>query len=128
MAQSDEHAAVDRAMQKMMRGFESGDPNMIFEVLRKDGTVLGYSPARGSVITQTTAEWAQGFPGKPADDEDQRHRSYKILDVTENAAAVKVLLDYPGWEGIDYLALSKIDGQWMIVSKSWSGKAKPKAP
>ena len=128
MAQSSEREAVDRTMQKMMRGFEAGDPNLVFEVLRKDGMVLGYSPARGAMVTQTTEEWAKGFPGKPADDEAQRHRSYEILDVTNNAAAVKVLLDYPGWDGLDYLALSKIDGQWMIVSKSWSGQAKPKAP
>lgn len=128
MAQSSEREEVDRVMQKMMRGFEAGDPNLIFEVLRKDGMVLGYSPARGAMVTQTTEEWAKGFPGKPADDEAQRHRSYEILDVTNNAAAVKVLLDYPGWDGLDYLALSKIDGQWMIVSKSWSGQAKPKAP
>ena len=66
--------------------------------------------------------------GKPADDEAQRHRSYEILDVANNAAVVKVLLDYPGWDGLDYLALSKIDGQWMIVSKSWSGQVEPKAP
>ena len=128
MAQSSEREAVDRTMQKMMRGFEAGDPNLVFEVLRQDGVVLGYSPARGAMVTQTTEEWAKGFPGKPADDEAQRHRSYEILDVTENAAAVKVMLDYPGWDGLDYLALSKIDGQWMIISKSWSGKAKPKAP
>ena len=127
MAQSSEREAVDRTMQKMMRGFEAGDPNLVFEVLRKDGVVLGYSPARGAMVTQTTEEWAKGFPGKPADDEAQRHRSYEILDVTENAAAVKVMLDYPGWDGLDYLALSKIDGQWMIVSKSWSGQIKPKA-
>ena len=128
MAQSSEREAVDRTMQKMMRAFEAGDANLMFEVLRKDGVVLGYSPARGAMVTQTTEEWAKGFPGRPADDEAQRHRSYEILDVTENAAAVKVLLDYPGWDGVDYLALSKIDGQWIIVSKSWSGQVKPKAP
>lgn len=127
MAQSSEREAVDRTMQKMMRAFEAGDANLMFEVLRKDGVVLGYSPTRGAMVTQTTEEWAKGFPGKPADDEAQRHRSYEILDVTENAAAVKVMLDYPGWDGLDYLALSKIDGQWMIVSKSWSGQIKPKA-
>lgn len=128
MAQSSERKAVDRTMQKMMRGFEAGEPNLIFEVLRKDGVVLGYSPARGAMVTQTTEEWAKGFSGKPADDEAQRHRSYEILDVANNAAVVKVLLDYPGWDGLDYLALSKIDGQWMIVSKSWSGQVKQKAP
>lgn len=125
MARSSEHDAVDRAMKKMMRAFETGDANLAFEVLRKDGMVLGYSTSAGKVVTQTAQEWAKGFPGKPADDEAQRKRSYEIVDVTEHAAVVKVTLDYPAWKGLDYLALSKIDGTWMIVSKSWSGQRKP---
>ena len=124
MAQTSEREAGDRAMQKMMRAFEMGDANLAYEVLRKDGRVLGYSTSKRQVVTETAEEWAKGFPGRPADDEDQRHRSYEILDVNENAAVVKVRLDYPGWDGLDYLALSKIDGQWMIVSKSWSGRRK----
>lgn len=124
MAQSSERDAVNQVMQKMMRAFEAGDANLAFEVLRRDGVVVGYSTSRGNVVTQTAEEWAKGFPGKPADDEAQRKRSYEIVDVTENAAVVKVMLDYPGWKGLDYLALSKIDGKWMIVSKSWSGQRK----
>ncbi|MGH8105025.1 MAG: nuclear transport factor 2 family protein, partial [Arenimonas sp.] len=128
MAQNSERDAVNRVMQKMMRAFETGDANLAFEVLRKDGAVLGYSKSKGHVVTQTAEEWAKGFPGKPADDEALRKRSYKIVDVTENAAVVKVTLDYPEWNGLDYLVLSKIDGKWMIVTKSWSGQRKPKAP
>lgn len=125
LAQDSDRDAVDRVMQTMMRGFEAGDPNIIFEVLRRDGMVLGYSAGRGSMHVETAEDWAKGFPGKPADDEDQRHRSYEIVDVTGDAAVVKVLLDYPRWKSIDYLALTKIDGKWMIVSKSWSGRTKP---
>lgn len=127
IAKSSEHDAVNRTMQKMMRAFETGDANLAFEVLRKDGAVLGYSISKGTVVTQTSEEWAKGFQGKPADDEALRKRSYEIVDVTENAAVVKVTLDYPEWNGLDYLVLSKIDGKWMIVTKSWSGKRKPKA-
>jgi len=125
MAQDSERAAVDQAMQKVMRAFKAGDANLMFEVLRKDGIVVGYSTSRQQVVTQTGEEWATGFPGRPADDEAQRHRSYDIVDVAENTAVVKVRLDYPAWKGVDYLALSKIDGKWMIVSKSWSGQRKP---
>lgn len=124
LAQTSDHAAVDQTMQTMLRGFEAGDPALVFQVLRKDGVVVGYSPAAGRMVTQTTEEWAKGFTGEPAVDEAQRKRSYRILDVTEHAAQVKLTLDYPGWDGEDYLALLKIDGKWMIVSKSWSGQRK----
>lgn len=127
-AQDGEREAVDRAMQTMMRAFEAGDAQLAFEVLRKDAVVVGYSTSRGAMTTQTAQEWAKGFTGTPAADEARRTRSYEILDVTGDAAVVKLRLDYPGWDGLDYLALSKIDGRWMIMSKSWSGRAKPAAP
>ena len=124
IAQGSEHDAVDRTMQQMMRGFEAGDANLVFEVLRKDGVVVGYSAARGNVHTQTAEEWAKGFEGKPAADEAQRKRSYEIVDIHGDAAVVRLLLDYPGWDGVDYLTLQKIEGTWMILSKSWSGRSK----
>lgn len=117
-------AEVDQIMQKLMQAFETGDANRMFEVLRRDGVVLGYSAEQRRVITQSAEEWATGFTGVAAD-EDLRYRRYEILDVSENAAVVKLSLDYPRWKGQDYLALSRIDGNWMVVSKSWSGQPKP---
>lgn len=126
-AQNSNRAAVEQTMQQLMRGFEAGDSALIFEAFRKDGIVVGHSATTGKLVTLTAEAWAEGFPGKPAADEDQRHRSYEILDVTDEVAMVKVRLDYPGWDGVDYLALLKIDGRWQIVSKSWGGKRKPAA-
>jgi putative intracellular protease/amidase len=113
---------VTKAMQTMMRAFEASDANIAWQVLRKDGIVLGYASASGKIASQTTAEWIKGFQGKPAADEAQRHRRFEVLDVEANGAVVKVILDYPSWKGVDYFALSKIDGKWMIISKSWSAQ------
>jgi len=41
------------------------------------------------------------------------------LDVTGNAAIVKVTDHYIGCDFIDYLALLKKDGQWRIYNKLW---------
>ena len=41
------------------------------------------------------------------------------LDVTGNAATVKVADHYIGRDFIDYLALLKKDGQWRIYNKLW---------
>lgn len=122
--QSAEYQAVDQVMQKTLRAFATADAGLIFQALRKDGVVLGYSKSRGKVHMESAEEWAKGFTGTPAPDEAQRKRSYQILDVSEHAAVVKLTLDYPLWDGIDYLSLSKIDGEWKIVSKSWSGQRK----
>ncbi|MFC3176146.1 nuclear transport factor 2 family protein [Undibacterium amnicola] len=122
--QHKEFAAVDQTMKTMMQAFKAGRADIAFQVFRKDAVVLGYSSKQQKTVTQTGEEWAQGFPGKPADDEAQRHRQYTILDISDTGAVVKVTLDYPQWLGVDYLALNKIDGQWKIVSKSWSGTRK----
>lgn len=119
--QHKEFAAVDQTMKTLMQAFKAGRADIAFQVLNKDSVVVGYSSKQQKILTQTAEEWAKGFPGKPADDEDQRHRQYIILDITDTSAVVKLTLDYPQWLGVDYLAFNKIDGQWKIISKSWSG-------
>lgn len=123
-AQPADHAAVDQVMQRVMRAFNTNNQDLIFQSMRRDAVVVGYSAGRKHMVTQTGEQWAEPFNGTPAGDEAQRKRSYTILDVTGNAAVVKLTLDYPRWNGLDYLALSKIDGEWMIISKSWSGTGK----
>ncbi len=113
--------AVNLVMQNFIRFFETSDEKLLRSVFRGDGALVGYSEPRKQVSIRSFEEWTDGFTGTKAADEEQRKRSFEILDVSETGALSKVVLDYPSWKGIDYIALSKIDGQWMIVSKSWSG-------
>lgn len=46
---------------------------------------------------------------------DQRLADVTVLDVTGNAATVKLVMR--GW--VDYMHLSKIDGHWKIVNVLW---------
>ncbi len=126
-AQTAEHDAVHQTMKKLLRSFETADSQLLFQTFRRDGIVHGYSTKRGQVVTQSAVEWSTGFDGKPAEDEAQRSRRYEILDISGNAAIVKFLLDYPTWQGVDYLSLRKIDGTWQVISKSWSGQVKQAA-
>ena len=122
IAQSSDHKAVDAVMKKFMSAYITADNTLATEVFRKDGVMIGYSVARGSELLMRTGEqFAEGFNGKPAADEAKRKRTYEIVDMAENFAAVRVNLDYPGWRGVDYVVLLKVDGNWMIMSKSWTG-------
>ena len=122
IAQSSDHEAVDAVMKKFMSAYITADNTLATEVFRKDGVMIGYSVARGSeLLTRTGEQFAEGFNGKPAADEAKRKRTYEIVDMAENFAAVRVNLDYPGWRGVDYVVLLKADGKWMIMSKSWTG-------
>ena len=122
IAQSSDHKAVDAVMKKFISAYITADNTLATEVFRKDGVMIGYSVARGSELLMRTGEqFAEGFNGKPAADEAKRKRTYEIVDMAENFAAVRVNLDYPGWRGVDYVVLLKVDGNWMIMSKSWTG-------
>lgn len=122
IAQSSDHEAVDAVMKKFISAYITADNTLATEVFRKDGVMIGYSVARGSELLMRTGEqFAEGFNGKPAADEAKRKRTYEIVDMAENFAAVRVNLDYPGWRGVDYVVLLKVDGKWMIMSKSWTG-------
>lgn len=122
LQQHKEYAAINSTMQTMMLAFEQGSAETAFKVIKKDTVVVGYSGKQQKILNISGEEWAKGF--QPAPDEDKRHRQYQILDITDTGAVVKVMLDYPQWQGVDYLAMTKIDGQWRVVSKSWSGTRK----
>ncbi len=125
-AQNSDREAVDKVMQTFMAAYKTADNALAKEVFRADGVMIGYSEARGSSLLMRTGEqFAEGFDGKPAANEAQRKRRYEIVDVATNLAAVKVMLDYPGWDGVDYVVLLKTDGKWQIMSKSWTGQIKP---
>ncbi len=118
-----EREAVRATMQAFMRAFETGEADEAWKVLLKDSMVVGYATTSGKIYSQTAEEWAKAFKGKPPADEAQRKRSFEILDVSETGAVAKITLDYPNWKGVDYVALSKIAGQWKIVSKTWGSLA-----
>ena len=122
MAQTSDRDAVDRVMRTFMRAYTTADNALAKQVFRTDGVMIGTAAHRGPALLQRTgAQFAEGFNGAPADDEDQRKRSYEIVDVARDLAAVRVDLDYPGWRGVDYVVLIKAEGQWRIASKTWTG-------
>jgi hypothetical protein len=116
-----DHDAVKLVLQNFLRAYVTDDADLIRKTFRQDGVMIGYSKRANKLVTTGGEEFATRFDGKPADDEAQRKRSFEILDITGDAALGKVVLDYPNWKGVDYLALFKIDGEWKIATKSWGG-------
>ena len=122
MAETSDREAVDHVMQTFMRAYTTADNALAKDVFRSDGVMIGTSEHRGPALLQRTgAQFAEGFDGKPAANEAQRKRSYEIVDVARDLAAVRVDLDYPGWRGVDYVVLIKVGGHWRIASKTWTG-------
>ncbi len=118
-----EEAAIRAAVAHYFQGHATGDGSH-FEQVFHPASMLFW--VRDGQFNQRTSEaYIAGASGKPADDEAQRQRRIVLIDVTGNAAVVKVELDYPSALITDYFALLKIDGQWKIVNKIFYVDPKP---
>jgi hypothetical protein len=122
--QSGEEAAVRAAIEHYFLGHATGDGENFKKVFHPDSKLFFI---RDGKLTQvTSAEYISRAPGKPAEDEPQRKRHIESIDITGNAAIVKLVLDYPSAKLTDYMSLLKVDGEWKIVNKIFY--AEPRQP
>lgn len=121
-AQHAEEAAVRQAIEHYFRGHATGDGEHFKKVFHPEAKLFWVRD--GKFTQRTSAEYIAGASGKPPEDEAQRKRKIENLDITGNAAVVKVLLDYPNARFTDYMSMLKIDGVWMIVNKTFVSEPK----
>jgi hypothetical protein len=114
--------AAKAPLESYIRAHETGDGAHIRKAFSPDAKVMGYM--NGAKIDWSIDEYVSRFNGKPAADEAERKRSFEILDITEDAAVGKVVLDYPAVKFADYMNLLKVDGEWKIVNKSFHAHMK----
>jgi hypothetical protein len=117
-----EDAAVRQAIEHYFRGHATGDGQHFQKVFHPEAKLFWMRD--GKFTQRTSADYIAGASGKPAPDEAQRKRSIESIDITGNAAVVKVLLDYPNARLTDYMSMLKIDGEWKIVNKTFVSEPK----
>lgn len=117
-----EEEAVRAALEHYLQGHATGDGEH-FKAAFYDGAVM-YGIRDGKLRQVPIPQFIANAPGKPAADEAQRKRRIVSVDVTGDAAAGKIELDYPTGKFTDYMSLLKIDGQWKIVNKIYTLEAK----
>ncbi|HJU65317.1 MAG TPA: nuclear transport factor 2 family protein [Gemmatimonadaceae bacterium] len=121
-AQSSDEAEVRAAIEHYLLGHATGQGAHFQQVFHPESKLFWVRD--GQLATRTSAEYIAGASGKPADDEAQRKRRITSVDITGNAAMVKVELDYPRVKFTDYMSMLKIDGQWKIVNKTFNAEQK----
>ncbi|HLL71892.1 MAG TPA: nuclear transport factor 2 family protein [Pyrinomonadaceae bacterium] len=121
-AEQKEEAAVRQAIEHYFRGHATGDGQHFQKVFHPEAKLFWMRD--GKFTQRTSADYIAGASGKPAPDEAQRKRSIESIDITGNAAVVKVLLDYPSARLTDYMSMLKIDGEWKIVNKMFVSEPK----
>lgn len=123
--QGSEEAAVRAAIENYFLGHATGNGDYFRKVFHPDSKLFWIKD--GKLTQLTSDEYISRASGKPPDDEAQRKRSILSVDITGNAAVVKVLLDYPSARLTDYMSMLKIDGEWKIVNKTFVAEPKPRS-
>ena len=110
-------AEIRRVVDGYFRGQATGDASH-FRAIFQPGANL-YWVRDGKYAERPSAEWMDGYDGKPAADEAERRRRLASLDVTGNAAVAKLVSDYPTAVVTDYLSLLKTEAGWKVVAKTF---------
>jgi hypothetical protein len=120
LAQPSEEAAIRETIQHYFQGHATGNGEHFRKAFHPDAKLFFI---RDGKLTQwTSEEYIARASGKPAADEAQRKRRIDSIDISGNAAVVKVTLEYPNVVFTDYMSMLKMDGQWKIVNKTFYAK------
>lgn len=123
-AQNSEEAAVREAIEHYFRGHATGQGEHFRKVFHPDAKL--FAVREGKYWQLTSEEYIARATGKAPDDEGQRKRKIESVDISGNAAIVKIVLDYPQVRFTDYMSMLKIDGVWRIVNKTFYAEPKGK--
>lgn len=124
-ADAAEMNAASVPVENYIKALQTGSINYARLAFHKDARMIGNR--RDGFVSMPIEEWMKGLQGKPADDEAQRKRSFRILDLTATTGVARVELIYPDVTFIDYMPLLKVDGEWKIMNKFFHAIRPPAA-
>lgn len=125
-AQSTEQSAVEQACLNYIEGFYEGDTAKLIKCLSPALHKYGYYKTKtgeyeGDAMTYAQAlDYAKNVLDKKRFAKPDAPKTVVVLDVQEYVACAKVV----AWWGVDYMLLSRKDGQWMIEQVLWQGPLK----
>lgn len=125
-AQSPEQSAVEQACLNYIEGFYEGDTTKLIRCLSPSLHKYGYYKDKtgqyvGDAMTYAQAlDYAKSVLAKKKFAKPDAPKTVAVLDIQEQIACAKVI----AWWGIDYMLLSKNEGQWMIEQVLWQGPLK----
>jgi len=117
-----EEAAVRAVLDLYLRSHATGDGSHVARAFHPELKLMWV--AGDTLATRTAAAYIAGHRGTPAADEADRRRWIASAEVYGNAAVARIILDYPTVTFVDLFTLLKINGEWKIVTKTFSSQAK----
>ncbi|MDQ6829903.1 MAG: nuclear transport factor 2 family protein [Gemmatimonadota bacterium] len=117
-SKSPDDAAVRAVVERYPHGLKFNDVES-FRVAFWPDAKLMFIKRDGTLGRLTQTDWYTGFE-KVAGKEEQGDLRIDALDISGNAASVKVTEVYPKEVYIDYLNLLRIGSEWRIVNKIYT--------
>lgn len=117
-----EEAAVRQAVQSYLHGLKYNDVESLKKAFWPEARLF-FVKNDGRLGQLTQSQWYEGFAAS-AGKEEKGELKITSVDITDNAASVKVEEDYPGSVYVDYLSLLKFEGEWRIVNKIYTSRRK----
>lgn len=114
--------AVRAPLESYIKGHATGDPSFIRNAFHAEARIMAIRD--GKFLSLSVEEFASRFTGKPAEDEAKRRRAIEAVDVNGNAAAARIVLDYPSVRFTDYMSLLRFGAEWKIVNKVFVSEPK----
>lgn len=117
-----EEVAVRQVVEQYLHGLKFNDVESLKKAFWPDAKLF-FVKRDGQLGQLTQAQWYEGFAAS-AGQEEKGELRITAIDITDNAASVKVEEDYPTSKYIDYLSLLKFNGEWKIVNKIYTSQRK----
>lgn len=107
---------IDEVIQNYFQGYQKADTTLIQKAFHHETKLL--SVDAGKMEVTEMKDWLIGLEERRVRG-DFRTGELKIesVDVTHEAASVKLKIRFQAFEFTDYLSLLKLDGKWIIVGK-----------
>ncbi len=122
-AKSDtEETAIRAVVETYLHGLKFNNIEDFKKAFRPDAKLM-FVKNNGEFGELTQEQWYAGF-AKVAGQEEKGELKIAAVDITGNAASVKVEEYYAADVYIDYLSLLKIKGEWKIVNKIYTSRKK----
>ena len=123
-----EFDAIKKAIDVYFEGIKSLDYNQIYKVFHKEANLMT-TDAKGELVTNESSIWKDICLNTKKNIKDLNE--YKVaasienIDLVQDTASVRVKMrmETPGRisDFNDYYHMLKIDGNWMIVAKTYHG-------
>ena len=119
---SSDEAQVRQTVDAYLHGLKFNDVPSLKKAFYPEAKLL-WVKRDGSLGQLTQEQWYKGFEAS-AGKEEAGELTIVAVDVTGNAASVKVREVYPTSIYTDYISLLKLGGEWKIVNKVYVAQGK----